>query len=105
MNAGDMKPGKIRIRKPTVVPRPAQAAPTFRVDRPVKGLRVGLRTDPTWLSWTLIADVWAGLLRKDGAEPVIFPIVAHIGAEGERSIAALKSWAAAVDCAVVGIGT
>lgn len=105
MNAVDMKPGKIRIRKPTAVPRPAQTAPTFRVDRALKGLRVGLRTDPNWLSWILIADIWAGYLKRDGAEPAIFSIMEHIGQEGEKSIAALKDWANSVDCAVIGIGT
>lgn len=105
MSAVASKPGTIRIRKPTAAPRAARAAPTFLVNRPLKGLRVGLRTDPTWLSWTLIADIWAGYLKKDGAEPVIFPIVEHIGEEGARSIAALKVWAESLDCAVVGIGT
>jgi hypothetical protein len=105
MNTVASKPGTIRIRKPTAAPRASQAAPTFRVDRPLKGLRVGLRTDPTWLSWTLIADIWAGYLKKDGAEPVVFPIVEHIGEVGEKSIAELKQWANTLDCAVVGIGT
>ena len=97
--------GRLRIRKPTAAPKPAQAAATFRVDKPLKGLRVGLRTDPTWLSWTHIADLWAGYLKRDGAEPVIFPIVEHVGEEGAKAIAAMKEWAASLDCAVVGIGT
>ncbi len=105
MNTVASKPGMIRIRKPTAAPRVAQAAPTYLVNRPLKGLRVGLRTDPSWMSWTLIADIWAGYLKKDGAEPVIFPIVEHIGEVGEKSIAALKVWADSLDCAVIGIGT
>ena len=105
MSAPDMKPARIRIRKPTAAPKPTQSAPTFRVDRPLKGLRVGLRTDPGWLSWTFIAGLWADFLRRDGAEPVLFPIFEHVGPEGERAIAALGAWADTVDCAVVGIGT
>jgi len=105
MNAADIKPGRILIRKPTAAPKPTQAAATFRVDRPLKGMRIGLRTDPGWLSWTLIADQWAGFLKRDGAEPVLFPILEHVGPEGERAVAALHAWADSVDAAVVGIGT
>src|SRR5579872_2149253 len=105
MSATDSYAGMIRIRKPTAPPRAAQAAPTFRVNGPLKGLRVGLRTDPTWLSWTFIAETWAGFLRRDGAEPAFFAIAEHAGDEGRRSMAALQSWAATLDCAVVGIGT
>ncbi len=101
----DTKPGKIRIRKPTAAPRAAQSAPTFRVDRPLAGLKVGIRTDPSWLSWTFMAGVWAEFLRRDGAQPSLFAIVEHIGTEGERAIAALKAWAGAQDFLAVGIGT
>jgi hypothetical protein len=105
MNAGAPKPATIRIRKPTAPPKVTQSAPTFRVDGPLKGKRIGIRTDPGWLSWTLIADQWANNLREDGAEPVLFPILEHVGPEGERAIAALHDWAGTLDAAVVGIGT
>ena len=100
-----MRPDKILIRKPTSAPRAAPSAPTFRVDRPLKGLRVGLRTDPNWKSWLTIADEWTVLLRADGAEPVVLPVLDHSGAAGEKSKLALHAWADSVDCAVVGIGT
>jgi len=96
---------KIWIRKPTATPPALQSAPTFRVDRPLKGLRVGLRTDPNWKSWLTVADDWAARLRADGAEPIVLPVHDHVGEEGERTAAALHAWADSIDCAVVGIGT
>jgi hypothetical protein len=99
------KPAKIQIRKPTVEHKSAHSAPTFRVDKLLKGLKVGLRTDRSWRSWTFIASQWAEALRKDGAEASVFPIAEHIGPEGERAIAELGAWADTLDCAVIGIGT
>ena len=101
----DTKLGKIRIRKPTAAPRAAQSAPTFRVDRPLAGLKVGIRTDPSWLSWTFMAGLWAEFLKRDGAQPSLFPIVEHVGPDGERAIAALGAWAETQDFLAVGIGT
>ena len=95
----------ILIRKPTAEPPAVRSAPTFRVDRPLKGLRVGLRVDPNWKSWLTIADDWAARLRADGAEPIVLAVHDHTGDAGERTHAQLNAWAASIDCAVVGIGT
>ena len=105
MSPQTMKPATLHIRKPTAVPKPAQSAPTYRVDKPLKGLKVGLRTDPGWLSWTSIAGQWAVQLRRDGADASVFPIAEHVGPEGEKAIKALGEWADTLDCAVIGIGT
>jgi hypothetical protein len=104
--ASQSQPGlMIRIRKPTAVFPPPEAAPTFRVDRPLKGLKVGIRHDGQWMSWELIAQVWKQKLADDGAEPVMMLTGEHTGEHGKDTAAELEAWAKSVDCAVVGIGT
>lgn len=94
---------QISIRRPTATFRPKQSAPIFNLDRPIKGLRVGIRNDPFWRSWLQISDVWSELLARDGAEPVIMRIGEHVGEEGQRTKEAVTAWANSVDCAVVGL--
>ncbi|HSV78703.1 MAG TPA: hypothetical protein VLK85_05795 [Ramlibacter sp.] len=96
---------RILVRKPTAVFPPAQSAPAYRVDGLMKGLRVGIRTDPSWLSWLRIAKDWARRLLADGAVPVLFTISDHTGEQGEQARARLLQWAAGIDCAAVGLGT
>jgi hypothetical protein len=96
---------RIQIRLPTAVPAPAEAAPTFVVDGPLSGLRVGLRHEGSWRSWMLIVDEWTRFLRRDGAEPVILQTGERVGAEGEQTREAIESWVASIDCAVSGLGT
>ena len=100
-----LNPGTIRIRHPVPELPPATRAPTFSLDhQPIRGLRVGLRHD-AWRSWTLICQVWADLLRRDGAEPVVLFAGSRTGAEGEQTRADIEKWGGQVDCAVSGIGT
>lgn len=98
-----MKPETLRIRKPTALPPELKGAPAFSLDRPIKGLKVGLRIDYMWPSWVLICKLWSERLRKDGAEPVVLRVGEHVGEAGMRTKAALEEWAGAVDCAVVGL--
>jgi hypothetical protein len=98
-----MKPDQISIRKPTAVFRPKQGAPTFNLDRPIAGLRVGLRNDPFWRSWLQVCELWSQMLRRDGAEPVVLRIGEHVGQEGQHTKESVQSWAESVDCAVVGL--
>jgi hypothetical protein len=94
---------RIVIRRP-IAPEPEiAAAPSFTVDRPLKGLRVGLRDDAAWRSWSMIVGRWAEWLRRDGAEPVILISGQRTGREGEKTRADLDLWANSVDCAVVGL--
>ena len=58
------------IRRPTAPPVDEVAAPTFRLDGPVTGLRAGIRTDAAWRSWRLIAADWEQRLRADGVADV-----------------------------------
>ncbi|HEX3459603.1 MAG TPA: hypothetical protein VHT49_01750 [Acidimicrobiales bacterium] len=95
----------LRIRLPTAPPAPASAAPTFTVDGPLAGLRVGLRHEGSWRSWMLITDVWQRLLAGDDAEPVMLQTGERVGAEGEATRQAVEEWVGQIDCAVSGLGT
>lgn len=96
--------GTITIRRPTAT-FDAGAAASFRVGRPLRGLRIGVRQDGTWRSWQIIAAAWVERLQRDGAEPVLLQTGERTGAEGERTRADLAAWTAHVECAVVGLGT
>ena len=98
-----MRTNLIQIRRPTAVFHPKESAPIFNLDRPIKGLRVGMRNDPFWRSWLQICDVWSDLLKRDGAEPVVLRIGEHVGEEGQHTKAQVEAWAKSVDCAVVGL--
>lgn len=93
------------IRVPTAPPRQAEIAPAFTVDRPLAGLKVGLRHEGSWRSWLWIVDEWETFLREDGAEPV--PVLAggRVGDEGEQTKRAVEQWVADIDCGVSGLGT
>ncbi len=80
-------------------------AESFVLNRPLRGVRVGVRQDPTWRSWHIIAADWIERLRRDGAEPVLLQTGERTGIEGEKNRRALAGWMASVDCAVVGLGT
>lgn len=94
----------LTIRRPTA-DFDAPPAATYRVDRPLRGLRIGVRQDGTWRSWQVIAAAWVERLRRDGAEPLLLQTGERTGAEGARTRAELEAWTAAVECAVVGLGT
>jgi len=94
---------QISIRNPVATFRAKEAAPIFNLNRPIKGLKVGIRNDPFWRSWLQITDVWCELLVKDGAVPVIMRIGEHVGEEGKKTKEAVTAWANEVDCAVVGL--
>ena len=94
---------EISIRSPIAKLARPDAVPVFNLDRPIKGLRVGLRNDIMWRSWLQICDVWSDLLKKDGAEPVILRVTEHVGEEGQLTKDLVDAWASSVDCAVVGL--
>lgn len=105
MAAASAQRGRIRIRVPTARPRVERGAPAFVLDRPIAGLRVGLRHEGSWRSWMLIVDEWEAFLRRDGAEPVVVQTGERVGSEGERTRAEVAKWAASVDCGISGLGT
>lgn len=95
----------ITIRVPTAPRRSAEVAPTFTVDGPLAGLKVGLRHEGSWRSWMWIVDEWEGLLRADGAEPVVLEAGGRVGDEGVQTRADVAAWVDAIDCGVSGLGT
>jgi hypothetical protein len=95
----------ITIRRPTAPPRERIDAPAYTVDRPLAGLRVGLRHEGSWRSWMWIVDEWTGFLRADGAEPVVLEAGGRVGAEGVQTRADVAAWAADIDCGISGLGT
>ena len=76
---------KLTIRRPTAKPRPQIGAPAFVLDRPLAGVKVGIRHEGSWRSWMLISAVWEKYLVRDGAEPVIVQTGERVGHEGEET--------------------
>lgn len=96
---------RLRIRRPTARPPSDTGAPAFVLNRPIAGLKVGLRHEGSWRSWMLIVEEWQGFLRRDGATPVVVQTGERTAAEGERTRALVAEWAASVDCGISGLGT
>jgi hypothetical protein len=95
----------IRIRRPTASPNEGPAAPTFLVEKPLAGLRVGIRTDSAWRSWRKIASVWHELLVAGGGVVSTVETHAMVGDSGAGDRKQIEELAAVVDCAIVGLGT
>lgn len=93
------------IRLPVAAPRDDVSAPVYTLERPIQGLRVGLRHEGSWRSWMLIVDEWEQFLRADGAEPVILKAGGRVGEEGEQTRADVEAWAKDIDCGISGLGT
>ena len=95
----------LTIRRPTA-PRPEPVrAPTFKLDTPLAGRRIGLRTDGAWRSWVLIAGEWDKRLRDAGAETVLVETNAQIGDGGRTDRRNIDEWSDAIDAGIVGLGT
>lgn len=96
----------VTIRRPTAPAVVETAAPTFRVGGPVIGRRAGIRTDAAWRSWRLLAADWEQRLRADGvADVTTVETHAQVGATGAADRDHIAALAAAVDFAIVGLGT
>ena len=95
----------IWVRRPTAVPAGDVSAPTFRLDRPLAGLTIGLRTDRAWRSWQLIASRWEELLQRDGASTIAVETGAQIGDPASSDRKHIDELATSVDAAIVGLGT
>lgn len=105
MNAPATPRPRLRIRRPSAEFPTDAGAPSFLLGRSIAGARVGIRHDGTWRSWQYIARVWAELLRRDGAIPVLLQTGERTGPEGEKTRAELEAWHGRIDCAVSGLGT
>ncbi len=95
----------IWVRRPTAPPAGEVSAPTFRLDRPLRGLTIGLRTDRAWRSWQHIASRWEELLQRDGAQTIAVETGAQIGDPASSDRKHVDELAASVDAAIVGLGT
>jgi hypothetical protein len=96
----------VSIRRPTAPPVAAVAAPVHRLDRPVTGLRAGIRTDAAWRSWRYLAAAWGDRLRADGVASVTtVETHAQVGDTGAADRGHIAGLAEAVDFAIVGLGT
>jgi hypothetical protein len=105
MTITDADRATVTIRRPTA-PRPkAVAAPTFKLDSPLDGRRIGLRTDGAWRSWVLIAGEWDKLLRDAGADTLQVESGAQVGDGGRRDRQSIDDWSKEIDGGIVGLGT
>jgi hypothetical protein len=95
----------ITIRSPVAPPREERVAPTYTVDGPLTGLKVGLRHEGSWRSWLWIVDEWEQYLRRDGAIPVILEAGGRVGEEGVETRAAVAEWVRTSACGIAGLGT
>ena len=95
----------IWVRRPTAEPAGAVSAPVFRLERPLAGLTIGLRTDRAWRSWQLISSIWAEYLQRDGAQTIAVETGAQIGQPASSDRKEIDELADQVDAAIVGLGT
>ncbi len=95
----------IWVRRPTAEPAGDTSAATYRLDRPIGGLTVGIRADRAWRSWQLIAEIWQEYLERDGATTIAVETGAQIGQPGSDDRKQIAELAGVTDCAVVGLGT
>src|ERR1700686_2631402 len=104
MEGERMSPSTIWVRRPTAPPAGDVSAPTFRLDRPLAGLTIGLRTDRAWRSWQLISSIWDEYLRRDGAETIAVETGAQIGQPASTDRKHIEEFAGQVDAAIIGLG-
>jgi hypothetical protein len=95
---------QVEILLPTAPVVSDETSPTWRLDRPVSGVTVGLRTDHSWRSYFAVLDVWEQLLRGDGASVHVLWTGDRAGPQGERTRADVEEWSRLVECGVVGLG-
>jgi len=93
------------VRSLTAAPAGEVRAPVFALNRPVGGVRVGIRTDTAWRSWRLIAQVWDEYLRRDGATTTLVETGGMVGQTGANDRKHIEQLANSVECAIVGLGT
>ena len=95
----------ILVRRPTATPAGEVRAPVFSLDRPIAGVRVGIRTDSAWRSWQLIGSIWDEYLRRDGATTSLVETGGMVGQTGANDRKHIEDLAHTVECAIVGLGT
>jgi hypothetical protein len=95
----------IWVRTPTAKPAGDVSAPAFRLERPIRGLTVGIRADRAWRSWQLVSSIWDEHLHRDGASTIAVETGAQIGDPASSDRKHIDELAGQVDAAIVGLGT
>ena len=93
------------VRRPTAKPAGETSAPSYRLDRAVRGLTIGIRADRAWRSWQLVSGIWDEYLRRDGAATIAVETGAQMGRPGTDDRKQIEELANVTDCAIVGLGT
>lgn len=93
------------VRRATAKPAGEVSAPSFRLERPVAGLTVGIRADRAWRSWQLVSTIWDEYLRRDGASTIAVETGAQMGRPASDDRKQIEELANTTDCAIVGLGT
>jgi hypothetical protein len=93
------------VRRPTAKPGGEISAPSYRLERPVSGLTIGIRADRAWRSWQLVSGIWDEYLRRDGAATIAVETGAQMGRPGSDDRKQIEELANVTDCAIVGLGT
>jgi hypothetical protein len=94
----------LQILLPTPPEESDADSETFSLDRPVDGVRVGLRLDLSWRAYMVVVDQWKAQLRNDDAQVTVLWTGDRVGPVGERTRSDLDEWSRLVDCGVIGLG-
>jgi len=94
----------VRILVPTPPPVADGESPTFALDRPLRGVKVGLRLDTAWRSYEIVVDEWHKRLAAEGAEAVVLVTGERAGPLAERTRTDLDEWSRLIECGVIGLG-
>jgi hypothetical protein len=67
------------------------------------GRKIGFRVDMLWRSWDWVSEIWAEMLRADGAEVSFWRSMGRTAEEGVRMNAEMNAFFDGVDTAIVGL--
>ena len=67
------------------------------------GKKVHFRIDMLWRSWDWVSEVWAELLREEGAEVAFWRSMGRTGEEGREMTRQMDAFFDAADVAIVGL--
>jgi hypothetical protein len=95
---------QVEILVPTASDAGGDTSETWSLDRSLRGVVVGLRTDRSWRSYFSVIEVWEDMLRRDGAVVRVLWAGDRVGPQGEQTRADVEEWSRLVECGVVGLG-
>lgn len=81
---------------------------THALNRPISGVRFGLRVDFAWRSFKILVDEWSLLLEADGAHAHPLWVEHDRGETRQYNPGDLRNdvddWSRLVDCGLAGLG-